>query len=154
MRREWIAALAVVVVLVAAAGLFALRSWVGIEEGEQLSASGESSAPASEALPTPATPAPDPSPTDTPSTSPTTSPTPTPTLSSVSTESIVEEIRSTLDQQGRATVVRCPSPVPAGAGTTFRCTVAYASEPARRAARATVRITGPGPQFVWRSAPD
>ncbi|MGJ9412110.1 hypothetical protein ACHAAC_05295 [Aeromicrobium sp. CF4.19] len=157
MPKSRIAAIAVVVVLVAAAGVLGLRSWVGIEEGESLT--GDDALPA---LTPTETPSPDATPEPSASPSPSASPTPTPsesddesdeTAGAVSPSGIASDIQSRLNRSGPATSVRCPQAVSPEVGTSFSCSVAFAEAPGQTVADATVDIVGSGLRYVWRSAP-
>lgn len=155
MNKTRAAALAVVLILVAGAGFLALRSWVGIEAGQDLAGNG--SATSRPSMPTPATPtdAPTPSATPTPSPSPTSTPTPAPAPSAqlVSPAGIAGDIQARLDRTGPPTSVSCPQAVSEAVGTTFTCSVAYADRPQDVVADATVNIVGAGLRYVWRSTP-
>jgi hypothetical protein len=160
----------VVGVLVVAGGVFGLRSWIGTEP-----ASDDAAAPgvvSGTSTPSPSTPA-SPTVTASPSSTPTPSATPTPTptrttatpsptprrtaapepRSTRSTGAVVARIKSSLDAKGEPTSIWCPPTVPAAVGTTFGCTVAFASDPATVIADATVRITSADGRFTWRSTP-
>ncbi len=158
----------VVAVLVLAGGVFGLRSWVGTEP-----TSDDAAAPGVVSGSATPTPTPSPSVSASPSASPTPSrtatPTPTPTRSTPtptptprrtaapqprstrSTGAVVARIKASLDSKGEPTSIWCPPTVSAAVGTTFTCTVAYASDPATVIADATVRITTADGRFTWLS---
>lgn len=158
----------VVGVLVVAGLVFGLRAWVGLEPASDdvagasptVAARASAGAPAT---PTPSSAASSTSPTPTP-TSPTSTPTtgeagrtapPAPRTPAATTTRptgpVVARIRSSLDTQGRPTSIWCPPTVSAAVGTTFRCTVSYASDPSAVVADATVRITSSRGAFTWQS---
>lgn len=157
----------VLTVLVLAGGIFGLRSWVGTDAASDDSASpgvvSESVAPTPSASVS-ASPTTEPTPSATPSATPTRT-TAVPRATSAprrtaappprttrTTGAVVARIRSSLDAKGEPTSVWCPPRVSAAVGTTFTCTVAYASAPATVIADATVRITSRQGQFTWRSS--
>ncbi len=178
MNKSRIAAIVVVVVLVAAAGILGLRSWVGIEEGEDLTSG--TAAPTTSAD---ADTDDDDGAAEDPEADPT--PTPSPSESSDSDEDaderrdaderadgadrersrdagdaelaspsgIAADIQARLDRSGPKTSVTCPQAVPSAVGTSFTCSVAYADSPGRPVADARVNIVGSGLRYVWRSVP-
>ncbi len=155
MNKTRVAALAVVLILVAGAGFLALRSWVGIEAGQDLA--GNDATPESPSVAVPATPSAEPSASATPSATP--SPTPSANASAppapqlVSPAGIAGDIQARLDRTGPRTSVTCPQAVSEAVGTSFTCSVAYADRPGEVVADASVNIVGPGLRYVWRSTP-
>lgn len=174
MNKSRIAAVVVVVVLVAAAGILGLRSWVGIEAGEDLASGPSSPAPSTSSATA----------GDEDEDSPTPSPTPSPSASEdgdedeegpndeeresprdrsradsesraqlTSPSGIASDIKRRLDRSGPATTVSCPQAVSSAVGTSFTCSVAYADAPQRTVADAQVNIVGSGLRYVWRSVP-
>lgn len=153
MNKTRAAALAVVLILVAGAGFLALRSWVGLEAGQDLA--GNDTATSSPSVSVPATPSAEPTPSPTPTSSPTPTPSPTasPSAQLVSPAGIAADIQARLDRTGPRTSLTCPQAVSEAVGTSFTCSVAYADRPGEVVADASVDIVGPGLRYVWRSNP-
>ncbi|WP_375003264.1 hypothetical protein [Aeromicrobium sp. CTD01-1L150] len=160
MNKTRAVAVAFVVLFIAAAGVLGLRSWVGIEAGEDLVGSTSTSAPSDAQSPDPQEPQETADPTPTSSNTPS----PEPTLEDhhdsdrdgeglASPSGIAADIEARLNQSGPRTSVSCPQAVSTAVGTTFSCSVAYADRPHEAVADAQVNIVGSGLRYVWRSTP-
>lgn len=152
----------VAAVLAVAASVFLVRTLVESGGGDDVA---KPNVVSSTGTPTPsssasvsASPSPSASASSTPSPSPTPKktkkPDPEPTVPATrSTGSVESLIKGRLDAQGPSTVVTCPGVASTRVGTTYTCTVSYASSPSTVVADAFVRVTTTGGAVSWSSRP-
>ncbi len=153
---------AIVTLLLVAGGIFALRSWIGLEAGETSSSSANPEATVTATVePSPSDSTPTPRDTPEPEPTPDSEPTPEPTPEeprpvgpgTVSTGAAVASITGRLNAKGPDVSVWCPYRVSAAVGTRFTCAVARADAPSRVIADAYVTVIASYGEFRWRSVP-